>query len=138
MSALLLSTGQNPGTASWESGAGPILGHDVIGFAGSGGTLSPTQSISCWCVTDNVNPVNVTVSTAPTFAGQMLSFFFTVDNGQNVVVTFPAPIDSAGNTTVTLNDASDSFVVMGVATAVWGGFVIYRWILMSNNGCVLS
>lgn len=132
--SLILSTPTNPGTASWESAAGAALGQNVFGFNQSGGTILATESTSCWCVTGAVNPVAITVGVAPAFAGQVLSFFLATDGGQNVVVTFPSALNSAGNTIVTMNDANDSFVATGVAS----GAATFRWIITANNGGTLS
>lgn len=135
--SLILSADANPGTAAWSSGAGSAVAHNVFGFDQSGGTILSQESVSCWCKTGAVNPVAITVGVAPTFAGQMLSFFLTADGGQDVVVTFPAGLNSANNTVVTMNDVRDSFVAMGVVTD-YAPNPVYRWVIVANNGCTLS
>jgi len=132
--SLILSTPTNPGEASWESAAGSALAQNIFGFANAGGTILATESTSIWCTTGAVTPVNIAIGVSPTFAGQTLSFFLATDGGQNVVVTFPAALNSAGNTIVTMNDANDSFVATGVAS----GAATFTWVITANNGCALS
>lgn len=136
MPAYILSTSSDPGTALWQPSAGSAFGDNLFGFDGGGGTIAAAESYSVWCKTGAVNPVNITVGN-PAFAGQTYSFFFTTDGGQNVVVTFPASLNSAGNTVVTMNDANDSFIATAVVTD-YGPAPVYRWIISTNNGCVLS
>ena len=131
--ALILSANSNPGVASWSSAAGSTLAQNRFGFVGAGGTINATESFAIYTATDATD-VNITVSVAPTFAGQLLTFLFVTDGGGNTVVTFPAALNSAGNTIVTMNDANDSFGVIGVT--VDGN--TYRWVPMFNNGCTLS
>jgi hypothetical protein len=131
MASLILSTLTNPGAATWSSAAGSLLQYPVAGFAGIGGTATPTENASYWCSTSG-SQVDITV-VAPTFCGQIITFFFQSDAGQNVVMTFPAALNSDGNTIVTMNDAEDSFAAMAVYTGT-----NLRWVPMFNNGCVLS
>jgi hypothetical protein len=129
--SLILSTPTNPGTASWTEGAGAALAQKVVSMAADA-TITPTDSTSYYATTSG-SQVDITVS-APTFPGQVVSVFFATDGGQNVVLTFPAALNAAGNTIVTLNDAGDSLVVLALAT----GASSLRWVLLLNNGGALS
>jgi hypothetical protein len=131
MASLILSTTTNPGAATWASAASNILAYPTASFTASG-TATPTTNAAYWCTTSG-SQVDITVSAAA-FCGQIVTFFFQTDGGQNVVMTFPAALNSAGNTIVTMNDAADSFAAIAVAS----GASTLRWVPLSNNGCALS
>ena len=129
--SLILTTPTNPGTAAWAEGSSDALAQQVVSMAADA-TIAPTDSTSYYAATTG-SQVDIAVS-APAFAGQVISVFFATDGGQDVVLTFPAAINAAGNTIVTLNDAGDSLVVLAVAT----GASSLRWVLLLNNGGALS
>ena len=69
----------------------------------------------------------------PEQVGLLLSLFFLTDGG-NCVVTFASPINQAGNTIATFNDATDSVHVRSVRD----GASSYRWAIVGNDGAALS
>lgn len=133
MASLILSTSTNPGEASWQSGAGSVLADGNFGFVGGGGTINTTLNYSIYCQS-SAGAVPITVGAAPVFAGQTLTFLFVSDGGGDIVITFPAVLNAAGNTVVTMNDAGDSFGAIAITT----DGINYRWVPMFNNGCTLS
>lgn len=69
----------------------------------------------------------------PTHAGQRLILSMQTDGG-DCVVTVAAAINMTGNTTITLNDASDSIELVGIV----GSAGALLWRVVVNNGCTLG
>jgi hypothetical protein len=129
--SLILSSATNPGGATWSEGSGSATAQQVA-ILNADVSIAPTESTAYYATTSG-SQVDVTLAN-PVFAGQVVSIRFVSDAGQDVVITFPAALNSAGNTIATLNDANDSFGVIAVAV----GLTSFRWVPLFNNGAVLS
>jgi len=69
---------------------------------------------------------------APTDIGQVLLLSMKTDGG-NCVITCATGINQTGNNTITMNDAADSILLVGVASGS-----NKRWRVVANDGCSLS
>ena len=101
----------------------------VIADPGNSGAIPVTNSGTCSVVT---TAAQTRTLAAPTFAGQMLCLAFKTDDG-DCVVTCGTGINQTGDTTVTLNDAGDTIVLIGVEVGS-----NKRWRVLSNDGCTLG
>ena len=68
----------------------------------------------------------------PTFVGQRLTLFHSVDGGA-IVLTVAQAINQAGNNTATFTEVADLLVLEAVSL---GGAL--RWRVVANDGVVLS
>lgn len=69
---------------------------------------------------------------APSERGQLLSLGMQTDGG-DCVITVATGINQAGNTTITMNDAGDSILLIGVQVGA-----NLRWRVVYNDGCTLG
>jgi len=69
---------------------------------------------------------------APTYAGQVLVLAMKADGG-DCVITAAAAINATGNNTVTMADAGDTLVLVGVEIGA-----AKLWRVVVNDGCALS
>ena len=69
---------------------------------------------------------------APTDIGQVLLLSMKTDGG-NCVITCATGINQTGNNTITMNDAADGILLVGVAS---GSNKLWR--VVANDGCTLS
>jgi hypothetical protein len=69
---------------------------------------------------------------APSYTGQMLSLGMKTDGG-DCVVTCVTGVNQTGNNTITMNDAGDSILLVGIESGA-----NKRWRVAYNDGCTLS
>jgi hypothetical protein len=69
---------------------------------------------------------------APSYAGQMLSLAMKTDGG-DCVITCATGLNQTGNNTITMNDAGDSILLVGIESGA-----NKRWRVVYNDGCTLS
>ena len=101
----------------------------AIADPGSAGAIPVTESGHCPIVTAAAETRTLA---APAYAGQVLSVAMRTDGG-DCVVTCATGINQTGNNTITLNDAGDSIVLVGIESGA-----NKRWRVLSNDGCTLS
>lgn len=101
----------------------------LIADPGNAGAIPVTNSGSVQIVTAGAETRTLAV---PTVVGQMLAISMKTDGG-DAVITVAAAFNAAGNTTITLNDAGDTVVLVGIEI---GGNK--RWKLISNDGAALG
>lgn len=101
----------------------------VVPDPGNGGAIAPGASGICSLVSTGAETRTVA---APEHFGQELTLAMQTDGG-DIVVTFSAAFNAAGNTTMTFAD------VMDVATliSIWNGANL-RWRICCNDGVALS
>jgi len=101
----------------------------AIADPGNAGAIPVTDSGTCPLVTTGAQTRTLA---APTYAGQLLALAFKTDGG-DCVVTCATGVNQAGNTTITLNDAGDTIVLVGVEVGS-----NKRWRVVVNDGCTLG
>ena len=101
----------------------------VIADPGNAGAIPVTESGHCPIVTAAAETRTLA---APSYAGQMLSVAMKTDGG-DCVVTCATGVNQTGNNTITLNDAGDSVVLVGIESGA-----NKRWRVVANDGCTLS
>lgn len=98
---------------------------------GDGGVL-PTAAMTGYI---NLESGGVETRTLPdpTFVGQEIGIFFTVDGG-NATVTADSPIDQAGDTSLVFADVGDHIHLVGHHNPTDG----WEWRVVCNDGVALS
>jgi len=112
-------------TTIYEAFAAPLVD------PGDGGAIPVTQSGNVPLVTGADAETRTLAD--PTFAGQVLALSLKTDGGGDCVITVASPINAAGNNTVTLDDAGDSLVLIGVAVGD-----NLAWRILTSDGATLS
>lgn len=103
---------------------------DVIADPGAAGAIPVDESGTCAITTAGAETRTLAI---PTFAGQEIAISMDVDGPGDAVITVAQAINQAGNNTITLNDAGDFILLVGVTV---GGAL--RWRVAANDGAVLS
>lgn len=103
---------------------------DVIADPGAAGAIPVDESGTCAITTAGAQTRTLAI---PTFAGQEIAISMNVDGPGDAVITVAQAINQAGNNTITLNDAGDFILLVGVTV---GGAL--RWRVAANDGAVLS
>ena len=103
---------------------------DVIADPGDAGAIPVDESGTCAITTAGAETRTLAI---PTFAGQELAISMDVDGPGDCVITSAQAINQAGNTIITLNDAGDFVLLVGVTV---GGAL--RWRVAANDGATLS
>lgn len=101
----------------------------AIADPGNAGAIPVTGNGSCPIVTAGAETRTLAI---PTFEGQMLSLVMKTDGGDGVITSAQA-INQTGNNTITMNDAGDVIVLIGVQVGA-----ALRWRVVVNDGCTLS
>jgi predicted RecA/RadA family phage recombinase len=96
---------------------------------GNAGAIPVTNAGTCPIVTAGAETRTLA---APTYAGQVLVLAMKTDGG-DCVITASAGINQTGNNTITLNDAGDTLVLVGIGL---GAAKVWRVVV--NDGCTLS
>lgn len=96
---------------------------------GNAGAIPVTKSGTCAITTAGAETRTLAI---PTFAGQMIAISMAVDGGDGVI-TAASAINQTGNNTITLNDAGDTIVLIGVLRAA-----ALCWRVMVNDGAALT
>jgi predicted RecA/RadA family phage recombinase len=102
-----------------------------IADPGSGVAIPVTASGHCDIVSGAAGETNTLA--VPTFAGQQLLLTLKTDGGGDRVVTVADPHIDGTNNTITLNDAGDTVLLVGVAIGASFG-----WRMVVNVGATLS
>ncbi len=102
----------------------------AVADPGDGGAIPVTRSGQCAITTTGVDDTRTLA--APSYVGQVLAISLDVDAG-DAVITAAAAINQTGNTVITMADAGDTVVLVGVQV---GGAKVWR--VVSNDGAVLS
>lgn len=107
--------------------------HNEVSYAitdpGDAGAIPVTESGHCSIITAAAETRTLA---APSYAGQMLSLALKTDGG-DCVVTCATGVNQTGNNTITLNDAGDSILLVGIESGS-----DKRWRVVANDGCTLS
>ncbi len=103
----------------------------AIADPGDGEAIPVTNSGTCPIVTTEAGGETRTLA-APTYAGQVLVLAMKTDGG-DCVITAAAAINQTGNNTITMADAGDILVLVGVEV---GAAKVWR--AVGNDGCALS
>ena len=101
----------------------------VIADPGATGAIPVTDSGTCEIVTAAAETRTLA---APTYVGQVLSLCMKTDGG-DCVITVATAINQTGNNTITLNDAGDTILLVGVQNGA-----NKAWRVVVNDGCTLS
>ena len=101
----------------------------VIADPGDAGAIGVANGGSCQLVTADAETRTLAV---PTIVGQVLALCLKTDGG-DCVITAASAVNQAGNNTITLGDAGDTIVLVGVQV---GG--AKAWRVLVNDGCTLS
>jgi predicted RecA/RadA family phage recombinase len=96
---------------------------------GNAGAIPVTNTGTCPIVTTGAQTRTLA---APTYAGQVLVLGMKTDGG-DCVITASAGINQTGNNTITMNDAGDTIVLVGVEN---GASKVWRVVV--NDGCTLT
>lgn len=102
---------------------------NAITDPGDAGAIPITLSGSCQITTAGSETRTLA---APTNVGQMICLHITTDGG-TAVVTASAAINQTGNTVITMADAGDTIVLVGIQL---GAAKVWR--VVANDGCALS
>jgi predicted RecA/RadA family phage recombinase len=102
---------------------------NTIADPGDAGAIPVTKSGVCAITTAAAETRTLAI---PGHIGQILAISMDVDGG-DCVITVAAAINQAGNTHITLNDAGDTVVLVGVQKAA--GLV---WRVLVNDGATLA
>ncbi len=101
----------------------------VIADPGSAGAIPVDDS-------GHVDIVTVAAETrtlaAPASVGELLLISMKTDGG-DCVITCATGLNQTGNNTITMNDAGDSILLVGIAVGT-----NKRWRVVANDGCTLS
>lgn len=108
----------------------PGVPHVAIADPGDGGAIPVGRSGQCAITTTGVDDTRTLA--IPTYVGQLLVISLDVDAG-DAVITAAAAINQTGNTVITMADAGDTVVLVGVQV---GGAKVWR--VVSNDGATLS
>ncbi len=103
----------------------------VIADPGTGQAIPVTASGHVDIVSGGAGETNTLA--VPTFAGQVLALSLKTDGGGDRVITVADPHIDGTNNTITLNDAGDTVLLLGVAIGASFG-----WRLVVNVGATLS
>ena len=103
----------------------------AVADPGDAGAIPVTSSGTCPIVTTEAGGETRTLA-APTYAGQLLTLAMKTDGG-DCVITAAAAINATGNNTITMGDAGDTLVLVGVEV---GAAKVWRVVV--NDGCTLS
>jgi predicted RecA/RadA family phage recombinase len=101
----------------------------AISDPGNAGAIPVTNAGTCPIVTAGAETRTLA---APTYAGQVLVLAMQTDGG-DCVITASAGINQSGNNTITMGDAGDTLVLVGVEV---GAAKVWRVVV--NDGCTLS
>lgn len=101
----------------------------AIADPGNAGAIPVTNAGTCPLVTAGAETRTLA---APTYAGQVLVLALKTDGG-DCVITASAAINQAGNNTITMNDAGDTLVLVGIAL---GAAKVWR--VVANDGSTLA
>lgn len=96
---------------------------------GNAGAIPVTNGGTCAIVTAGAETRTLAV---PTNVGQMMTLAMKTDGG-DCVITAAAAVNQTGNNTITLNDAGDTVVLVGVEVGS-----NKRWRVLVNDGASLS
>lgn len=102
---------------------------NLIADPGNAGAIPVTASGSVNIVTTAAQTRTIA---APSERGQQLSLSMQTDGG-DCVITVATGINQTGNTTITMNDAGDSILLIGVQVGA-----NLRWRVAYNDGCTLG
>jgi len=108
----------------------PKLPGIAVADPGDGGAIPVTKSGQVAITTTGVDDTRSLA--IPTFVGQILAISLDVDAG-DAVITVAAAINQAGNNTITMADAGDIIILIGVQV---GGAKVWR--VVANDGAALS
>lgn len=103
---------------------------DVIADPGDAGAIPVDESGTCAITTAGAETRTLAI---PTFAGQEIAISMDVDGPGDCVITSAEAFNQTGNNTITLNDAGDFILLVGVTV---GGAL--RWRVAANDGAALS
>jgi len=101
----------------------------AVADPGDAGAIPVTSSGTCPIVTAAAETRTLA---APAYAGQVLVLALKTDGG-DCVITAAAAVNQTGNNTITLNDAGDTIVLVGVES---GASKVWRVVV--NDGCTLA
>jgi len=104
---------------------------NLIADPGDAGVIPVTKSGNC-ALTSGADAETRTLA-IPGKVGQLLAITLDVDGGGDIAITVAAAINQTGNTVITLGDAGDTVVLIGVQVA--GALV---WRVLVNDGAALS
>jgi predicted RecA/RadA family phage recombinase len=101
----------------------------VIADPGASGAIPVTNGGNVPIVTATAETRTLAV---PSYEGQQLLLYMKTDGG-DAVITVAAAINQTGNNTITMNDAGDTILLVGIKVGS-----SLRWRTFFNDGCSLS